>query len=85
MKVTLAVLHLSLRSFDILYICMPHQARSHHSMKHFLVATKKRLVQGCKNAVAPRATKNVECAKVFLPFVFHAYECCMEKLVCVRY
>ena len=41
----------------------------------------------CKNVVAylRRATKYVECANVFLPLIFHAYECCMAKLICVRY
>ena len=47
------------------------------SMKHALVANKKRLVQESKNAVAYE--------NVFLPFIFDAYECCMTKLMCVRY
>jgi len=55
-------------------------------MEHVLVANKKPLVQGCKNAVvhSRRATKIVECANVFLRFIFHAYGCCMAKLICVR-
>jgi len=57
------------------------------SMKHALVANKKRLVQESKNAVAYSrlVTKNLEYENVFLPFIFDAYECCMTKLMCVRY
>jgi len=56
-------------------------------MQHVLVANKKRLVQGSKNAVAHsrRVTNNLEYANVFLPFMFRAYGCCMAKLICVRY
>jgi len=54
-------------------------------MQDVLVANQKRLVQGRKNGHSHRATKNVECAKVFLPFILHAYECCIAKLICVRY
>jgi len=51
-------------------------------MQHILAANKNCLVQGCKNADVHlrRATKNVECANVFLRFIFHAYECCMASL-----
>jgi len=47
-------------------------------------ANKKRLVQGGKN-VRALVPKNMKCANVFLPFIFHAYECCMAKLIRVRY
>jgi len=42
------------------------------SMQHVSVANKKRLVQGCKNAVAHsrRVTKNLECANIFSPYIF---------------
>jgi len=56
-------------------------------MKHALVTNKKRLVQGFKNGDehSRRVTKNLEYANVFLPVILHAYECCMAKLICVRY
>jgi len=52
------------------YICMPLRQVPIGSMQHVLAANKKRLIQGCKNAVAHlrRATKNVECANVFFAF-----------------
>jgi len=55
-------------------------------MQNVLVVNRKRLVQGCKNAVehSRRMTKNVEYANIFLPVIFHAYGCCMAKLnMCV--
>jgi len=79
-----AVLHLS---GHLTYICMPLRQVPIRSMQHVLAANKKCLVQGYKNAVAhsSRVTKNVESAKVFLPFIPQAYECCMAKLTCVSY
>jgi len=56
-------------------------------MQHVLVASKKRLVQGCENAVAHqrRATKDVECANVFfLGFIFHAHECAVYSKAYMR-
>jgi len=63
----MAVLHLSLRSLNIHLPAFPLRQVPIRSMQHVLVANKKRLVQGCENAVAHsrRGTKNVECANVF--------------------
>jgi len=79
-----ALLHLS---GHLTCICMSLRQVPIRSMQHVLSANKKRLVQGWKNAVAhsSRVTKNVECAKVLLPSIPQAYECCMAKLICVRY
>jgi len=58
-------------------------------MQHVLVALQyeKSSSSEVENAVAHsrHVTKNLECAKFFLPFIFYAYECCMTKLVYVRY
>jgi len=51
MKVTIAVLHLSLRSLNI-HLHAPSGKFLSRSMQHVLVANKKRLIQGCKYAVA---------------------------------
>jgi len=74
------VLHLSLRSLNI-HLHAPSGMFPSDRMQHAFVTskTKKHLVQGCKNAAAHSrcVTKNVECTNVFLPFILHAYECCM--------
>jgi len=63
-----AVLHLSLRSLNIHFACPLTQVPI-RSIKHVLVAKKKRVVQGCKNAVAHsrRATKTWS-ARTFASF-----------------
>jgi len=56
-------------------------------MQHVLVANKKGLVQGCKNAVvhSRRATKNAECANVFyLSYFVHMNALWQIYTVCVR-
>jgi len=52
-------------------------------MQHVLLANKKVLVQRCKNVVthSTRAMKNVECAKVFLPFILQA-RCATRGGIC---
>ena len=77
----MAVLHFSFRSLNIHFPAFPLRQVPMRSMQHALVANEKRLVQGFKNAVANRKRGVRE---RFLPFIFHAHECCMAKLVCVR-
>jgi len=57
------------------------------SMQHVLVSNKKRLVQGLKMRSRTRAArpKTRSVRTLFLPFIFHAYECCMANLIYVRY
>ena len=54
-------------------------------MQHVSVANKKRLVQGCKNAVAHsrRSTENVEYANVFYLLYFMHMNAVWQSL-CVR-
>jgi len=68
----MAMLHLSLRSLNIHLPAFPLRQVPVRSMQHVLVTNKKRLVQGCKNAVAHsrRATEKVECANVFYLLYF---------------
>ena len=63
---------LSLRSFYIHLPAFPLRQVPIRSMQHVFVTNKKRLVQGCKNALAHsrRATENVECANVFYLLYF---------------
>jgi len=51
-------------------------------MQHVLAANKKRLVQGCKNAVAHsrRATKNGECANIFYLLYFMHMNAVLQSL-----
>jgi len=79
----MAVLHLSLRSLNIHLPSFP--LRQVPIMQHVLVTNKKRLVQGCKNAVAHsrRATENVECANVFnLLYFMHMNAVWQSSYVC---
>jgi len=50
-------------------------------MQHALVANKMRVISGVQKCGRALETKNVECANVFLPFLFHAHECCMAKII----
>ena len=65
MKITMTVLHLSVKSLHA-----PFRQVSIRSTQHVLVANKKRQVHWCKNALAHSrfANKNVECANVFFTF-----------------
>jgi len=57
-----------------------------HSSTYHIGPTKEDSTYGMlEDKVSRRATKNVECANVFLPFMLHAYECCTAKLICVRH
>jgi len=68
----MAVLHLSLRSLNMHLPAFLLRQVPIRSMQHNLVANKKRLVHGCKNAVTHSrcATENLECAKVFYLLYF---------------
>jgi len=81
----MAVLHLSLRSLNMHLPAFPLRQVPIRSMQHVLVANKKLLVQGCKNAVAHsrRATENVECANVFyLSYFMHINAVWQSLYVC---
>jgi len=54
-------------------------------MQHVLVANKKRLVQGCKNAIAHSriANKNVECAVFFTFYISCIWKLYGKASVCV--
>jgi len=85
MKVTTAMLHLSLRSLNIHLPAFPVMKVPMRSMQHILVTNKKRLVQGWQNAVAHsrRATENVECTNVFyLLYFMHVNAVWQSLYVC---
>jgi len=42
-------------------------------------------IQKCGRALAPRNHKRGVRERCFLHFILHAYECCIAKLICVRY
>jgi len=73
------------------YICILPQASSHQIQAARFSSQYETSGSGVQNAVAHcrRATKNVECANVFSPFIFHAlwilygkaYMCALLKIV----
>jgi len=81
-KVTMAVLRISLTSLNIHLHAPSGKPHQIHAVP-FWGPTSSSGVQKCGRSLAPRDQKR-GVREHFLPFIFHAYKCCMAKLMCVR-